>query len=223
MREKSEAAEIDSWLRLGLDKLNRSPHVHHCLLCREIIKFCGAAEDDYLERARDIMVKHAKKVQAPERIGCRYSGCFHHETISRELALQMIELGGGDRPEHDLRRVSWTCIPFVVREQDHPPGFDMFKQDVVHRYFLYLPPAAGHVYIRLGPKQTVAHVCISPAYKSRHEHITDVPTLEDVVETFEKNVPAIREWAWKKYIGLKVLAEGELKLAAEDQQKEKQA
>jgi len=201
------AKKRDPWIELGLGKLDRSPHVLHCLMCRELLKFCSVAEeDDYLVRARDVIVAHEKKVPVPEGTGCRHSGCVFHEVISRTLALRMIKLGGGNKPGRDMRGVLWSSIPLIVREEDHPEGFDMTKQDIVHRYFKYLPPCAGDVYIRLGSKKATAHVRVSPAYKSRHEDIHDVPNIEDVVETSEKTVPAIMTWCMAKYRTLKELA-----------------
>ena len=194
-------------------RMSRSPHVRRCLLCKELVDaLAGADEDEYTLKAAEAIERHAAEVPEPDNVACAYAGCVHHEDVPRALALKMIELGGGDKPWADVRGVKVSNIALRVREKDAPQGWDFTRQDVMQRHFNELVQSAADIYCRLGPKKTTIHVWVSPAYKSRREDVQDVPTLEDVLETFEKQVPVIKTWALAKYKGLKELAEMDLGL-----------
>jgi hypothetical protein len=172
----------------------------------------AGADDEYTLRAAELIEKHMVEVPEPDNVACQYAGCVHHEDVPRALALKMVELGGGDEPWRDVRNVQVSNIALRVREKDAPEGWDFKRQDVMQRHFRELVQSAADIYVRLGPKKTTLHVWISPAYKSRREDVEDVPTLEDICETFEKCVPAIKKWALKKYEDLKALAAMDLEL-----------
>lgn len=214
---KSEG--IDLWRELGLDKIEKSAHTRSCILCKEIIDQCSTGGDEYQAAAAKCLRKHAKaaKSNPPPDPACSYSGCVLHEDVPQAVALAMVRIAKGPKAERDVRGVRNTTVPLVVKQDDRPDGFDMTKQDAVHRHFKHLAPSAGDLYFRFGQKRTTVHVWISPAYKSRREEITDPATLEDVLETFEKSVPAIREWAKKKYADLKALAETDLEMEPENE------
>lgn len=195
-----------------LGKLRRVPHVRACLLCKEILEMAALAEDDYLERAIGAVFRHAEQVKKPDGIECQYAGCIHHEKVSRALAMKMIELGNGDDPWKDVRGVSVSTIPLKVTEKNHPEGWDFKNQDVMQRAFKNLPQAAGDVYLRLGPKETWAHVWISLPYKSRRADINDVATIEEMREAHEKLGPVWTAWCRNKFDDLKELAEMDLSL-----------
>lgn len=221
-RRAQETGIPDAWTELGVSRLGRDPHVRRCLLCKALLSACaGANDDEYLTEAVTVIKgcrkRHRKDATAGK--GCEWDGCVLHEDIPAELAREMIRLGGGDEPWRDIRGVRVSCTSFIVREQDHPEGFDMTKQDITHRYYKYLKPEAGFFYVRFAPKRTTVHLCCSPAYVSRREDINDTPTVADIVEVHEKKIPAIREWVMNKYNGLKKLAEAEL--AEEKAKKEK--
>lgn len=222
--ERAAEVGIELWEELEIGKLSRDRHVRSCLLCKALVMGCAASgEDEYIDEAAKVIRGHIKTHKAekyPKGSGCEYDGCILHEEVSRELALEMIRLGNGDEPWRDIRGVQVSCMAFLVRKDDHPPGFDMTKQDVVHRAFKYLPPAAGEVYFRLGPKKVMVHVSVTPAYVSRHENVEDAPAIADIVKVNNEIVPVIREWVLPKYHGLKKLAEGEL---AEQKPKEEKA
>jgi len=195
-----------------LSKLRRVPHVRACLLCKEILEMAALAEDDYLERAIGAVFRHAEQVKKPDGIECQYAGCIHHEKVSRPLAMKMIALGKGDEPWKDVRGVPVSTIPLKVTDKHYPEGWDFKNQDVMQRAFSNLPQAAGDVYLRLGPKETWAHVWISLPYKSRRAQIDDVATIEEMRDAHEKLGPVWTKWCRKQYDDLKDLAEMDLSL-----------
>ena len=197
-------------------RLSRSPHVRRCLCCKEIIDaLAGADDDEQTLKLADAIDAHMEAVPEPDNVACQYAGCVHHEDVPRALALKMIELGRGDKPWADVRGVKVSNIALRVREKDAPEGWDFKRQDVMQRHFNELVQSAADIYCRLGPKKTTLHLWLSPAYKSRREDIEDVPTLEDIRETFEKQMPAIKAWALRKFKALKELAEMDLGLEGE--------
>ena len=196
-------------------RYSRHPHVRRCLLCKEFVDALAGADDEYTLKAADAIDAHIEEVPEPENVACQYAGCVHHEDVPRALALKMIELGGGDCPWVDVRGVKVSNIALRVREKDAPDGWDFKRQDVMQRHFNELVQSAADIYCRLGPKKTTLHLWLSPAYKSRREDVEDVPTLEDIRETFEKHTPAIKTWALAKYKTLKDLALMDLDLEGE--------
>lgn len=195
-----------------LGKLQRTPHVRSCLLCKEVLEMAALGDDEYLERAVGAVFLHADKAKDPGTIPCQYPGCIHHEKVSRALALKMIELGKGDDPWKDVRGVPVSTIPLCVKEKDAPEGWDWKNQDVMQRAFQNLPQAAGDVYVRLGPKETAVHVWISLPYKSRRAELDDVATLDEMKEAHEKLAPVWSAWCRRKFDVLKELAEMDLSL-----------
>jgi hypothetical protein len=207
-----EAAERPLSDAMMVARMSRHPHVRRCLLCKELVDALAGADDEYTVKAAEAVEEHIKEVPEPDNVACGYAGCVHHEDVSRALALKMVELGRGDEPWRDVRNVQVSNIALRVREQDAPEGWDFKRQDVMQRHFRELVQSAGDIYVRLGPKKTTLHVWISPAYKSRREDVEDVPTLEDIRETFEKQTPAIRAWCLKKFNDLKALAQMDMEL-----------
>lgn len=197
------------WRSLDASRLVRTKHVLSCLQCKAL--FDGAAtstDDDYLVRVVNLVRKHIRKSPAPKGPACSYSsGCILEEKIDRTIGMEMIDVVGV-RPYSDVRGVKVATINLEVRKDDHPDGFDMTRQDVAHRYFIHLKPSAGYIYFRFGPKETKVHVCVSPAYVSRREDITDAPTIEDILNVHKTQVPKISEWVLRKYRGLKLLVGG---------------
>ena len=192
-------------------KLRRQPHVRACLLCKEILEMAALGDDDYLERAIGAIFRHAETTKEPGDIECQYAGCVHHEKISRELAMKMIEVGEGDKPWKDVRNVTVSTIPLRVHEKSHPEGWDFKNQDATQREFKNLPQAAGDVYLRMGPKETWAHVWISLPYKSRRAKVDDVASIDEIREAHEKLGPIWTKWCRSKYDGMKKYAESEMK------------
>ena len=186
-------------------------HVRRCLMCKELLDQCaGGPGEEYDRAAMAVIARHVEQDPEPDNVSCPYTGCVHHENVERDLALKMVRLGRGDKPWRDLRGVLVSNIALEVRQDDHPGGFDMKRQDVMHRHFKYLAPHAGIVYCRLAPKRTTLHVWVSPAYVSRREDVQDVATVEDVIETFSKQMPALKKWCLRKFSELKELAEMDL-------------
>jgi hypothetical protein len=189
-----------------LSKLRRVPHVRGCLLCKELLEMAAMGDDEYLERAVGAVILHADKTKETGYIECQYAGCVHHEKVTKALACKMIDVGGGDEPWKDVRGVIVSTIPLRVSEKSHPEGWDFTNQDVTQRAFKNLPQAAGDVYLRMGPKETWAHVWISLPYKSRREDIGDVATIEELREAHEKLAPVWAKWCKDKFDGLKKYA-----------------
>lgn len=199
--------------RLNLDTMERSAHVRRCLLCKELLDGCAmAVEDDYVEKAAGLIRAHIAGGQGDESVSCPYSGCVHHESVELPLARAMIRVGCGDRPRPSIRGVKVSSIALVVTDADHPEGFDMTGQDALQRHFIYLKPSAGDVFLSFRPESCRVHVWLSPSYVSRHESVEDPPTIEDILKTFEKRVPALRAWCLRKYAELKDLATMEVAL-----------
>lgn len=190
----------------------RNQHVRGCMYCKQILSETIFADEEYERRALEEIKRHIAECPEPPDLPCEYSGCIHHEEMPRALALKMIKLGDGDRPWRDRRDRLVSGIRLKVSKDDAPEGWDFSKQDAVRRHFIYLPDSAGYVYIRLGSRKASVHVWISPSFKSRREDVHDQPTLEDIRETYEKSVPAIRTWCLHKYEELKGLAQMNLNL-----------
>lgn len=201
--EASDREMLD-YQAFGFPKLERDPHVRACLLCKAVLDQCAEAEDDdYMAEAYDLILSHirAKKDNAHRANPCNYSGCIHHEEVSRSAALAMIRLGGGDKPWADVRGIKVSTVPLAISPKDMPSGLE--TGDIQMEYFENLKKSAGCIYLRLGPKKTEVHVWISPAYASRHEDIGDPATLSNVLQVFEKVVPAQMVWCLEKYTALK--------------------
>ena len=192
-----------------LSKLRRVPHVRGCLLCKELLEMAALGDDEYLERAIGAVFRHAETTKETGYIECQYAGCIHHEKIDRALATKMIEVGNGDEPWKDVRGVKVSTIPLRVSEKSHPEGWDFTNQDATQRAFKNLPQAAGDVYLRLGPKETWAHVWISLPYKSRRSDVGDVATIEELREAHEKLAPTWAKWCRGKYDCMKKYAQSE--------------
>lgn len=200
-----------------LSKLRRVPHVRACLLCKELLEMAAMGDDEYLERAIGAVFRHAETTKEPGYIECQYAGCIHHEKISATLAAKMIEVGEGDAPWKDVRGVKVSTIPIRVHEKSHPEGWDFKNQDVTQRAFKNLPQAAGDVYLRMGPKETWAHVWISLPYKTRREDVGDVATIEELREAHEKLAPTWAKWCKGKFDGMKKYAQDELNSDGKEQ------
>lgn len=197
------------WRSLDVSRLVRTRHVRSCLLCKSLLDGAVTSDDDgYLVRVDELVRNHARGEPSPRGPACSYSsGCILEEEIDRSLGWGMVDLVG-ERPYSDVRGVKVANINLEVRKEDHPEGFDMTRQDAAHRHFVHLKPSAGYIYIRFGPKVTRVHVCVSPAYRSRREDITDAPTVEDILEVHGEQIQKIAEWVLRKYQGLKKLAGG---------------
>lgn len=211
---REAAAGEDKTEEITFSKLLRRPHIRRCLACKELLDQVAMADDEYTERAVAAIEAHEKEEPLPDNIACSYSGCVHHEDMSRDFALKMVELGPGDEPWRNVRGVQVSAISLHVREGDAPEGWDFkaTQSDVTTRHFLHLRPSAGYIYVRLGPKRTTAHVWISPPYPTRHETIEDPATIEDVQETLKTKGPAIAAWCRRKFEDLKALAQMDLGL-----------
>lgn len=212
--KKIEPGQVAEALRKGTSwaEIGRDPHVQRCLLCKELLDMGAWSEDEeYEQRTLAVMLKHRRDVKEPTDISCRYTACIHHEKISDDMARALIRVGRGDKPWKDVRGIQVSNINLSVSEKDHPEGYDMKRQDIMHRHFKNLPPSAGCIFIRLGKVPDV-HVWILPAYASRRANVDDTPSLEEVVETFEKRVPALKAWVLKKWEELKGLAEMDVSL-----------
>lgn len=196
---------------LPVDAMRRNTHVRACLVCKEVLDQCALTDDEeYLGRAKAAICAHIEAVPEPKGIACTYSGCVHHEDMSRELAMAMLKLAGTGKPWKDVRKVLVATIPLPVSEKDYPEGFDLTKQDATHKHFENLPVSAGDIYIRLGPKKVTAHVWVSPAYSSKREGVGDPATLENLIATLQRSLPAMVVWCTKKFQDMKALAEMDL-------------
>lgn len=213
---EKDGRKLDSALTETLQRVERGegeidlvkhPHLRTCLACKHILESAESVDEaDYQERAFNAIEKHIDANPKPDAARCAYPGCIHHEDLPRELAQTMIRVGHGDKPWRDVRNVLVSTIPLVVRTKDHPKDWDFKKQDAVDRTFTELPDAAGSIYVRLGPKKVTVHLWVTPQFKSRREGVEDLPTIEDIVETFRDRGPALREWCLRKYKDLLELA-----------------
>ena len=211
--KKKAKAEPCDWIALGLGKLERTPHVRRCLFCKELLDMCAVAEDDYVLRAKKIIVEHVEKEPEPDMVACKYSGCIHHERISKKMGMALLRVAGkGDKPWRDIRGVKVGTLALEVTEKNHPEGFDMTKQDAERRYYKYLEDSAGDLYIRFAPKITTVHVWISLSYPTRHEAVDDPATIADVRRQFEESAAAVQKWCMAQFEELKGLAEMDLQL-----------
>lgn len=196
-----------------IGQLERSPHVRACLLCKELLDQASTGDLEYQGKVYASVFAHVKQNAKTDAPTCNYGGCVHHEDISRELARALIRLGRGGKPWQDARGVSVATLALLAEKNDHPEGWDFKRQDAESRHFQDLfVDEAGTIYVRLAPKKVTVHVWIEPQYASKREDIEDPATIEDVLETFQKRVPALREWALKKFQDLKGLAEMDLNL-----------
>jgi len=192
-----------------IGRIERTPHVRACLLCKEILDQAATGDLEYQQRAYGYVRAHIKEnPPKPDGVPCQYSGCVLHEPLPRDLAKAMINLSKGGAPWKDQRGVLVSTLSLLAGKDDHPRGWNFKPQDAESRHFkdLFVDEAAI-VYVRLAPKQVMAHVWIEPQYPTKREAIDDPATLEDVVEVNVKLVPALKEWALRKYAELKGLAE----------------
>ena len=193
--------------------LERTPHVRRCLLCKELLDQWALTDDEeYGAQAADVIERHAADLPEPEGLDCQYSGCVLHDAIPRQLALALLRVGRGGRPWRNVKGIEVGTISLDVSAEDHPAGYDMTRQDAVHRHFIEQPPSAGDIFMRMGKERVKVHIWIAPAYTSRHESVQDVAAVWDVVETSEKQTPALTAWCKRKYEELKMLAQMELEL-----------
>lgn len=179
----------------------KNPHVATCLMCKQLLENAeGETDTDYQQRAVDAVARHIDQKPAATGPKCMYPDCIHHEKVEKAFAEAIIRVGHGDKPWRDVRGILVSNVSLVVREKDHPPGWDFTKQDVMDRHFTELPPSAGNIYIKLSPKGPCdVHLWIEPQFKSRREDVEDVPTVDDILATYKERVPAIKEWVLKKY------------------------
>jgi hypothetical protein len=214
------AADMDT-----IGRIERTEHVRSCILCKELLDQAGTGDVEYQQGVYAVVLGHIKQnvktdastpkcpqptVAAP---ACQYAGCVHHEDIDRELALAMTRICKGGNPWKDTRGVPVATIPLLADKEDHPEGWNFKHQDAESRRFSELfVDEAGCVYIRLAPKRVTLHVWIEPQYASKREDIEDPATIEDVLETWAKKVPALRDWCMRKYAEFKGLAEMDLDL-----------
>ena len=203
------------WITSGLGRLERTEHVRRCLLCRELLDMISVADDDYIKRAKAVIVKHIKKNPRPEGLPCHYSGCVHHEKISRELGLAMMRVTDSGKTWRDRGGVKVGTISLVVTEKDHPKGFDMKRQDIQRRQSAEMEDDAGDIYLRFGPKQTWLHVWIGLSYSSRRANVDDPAAIWDVIEAQEKQVKAVREWCLRRFQEIRGLGEMDLQFQKE--------
>lgn len=209
--------DYDLWRELELSALERTRHVRRCNRCKDLLDQCSTAgAAAYLVEAARLIRAHVAELPdgEPGTPACSHTGCVHHEEPERELGLAVLKLGGEEEPESDIRGVPVGCVPLLVTEKDKPEGFKI-GEDSVHRFFKYLKPAAGNVFVRLGPKRTAVHVLVQPAYSSRREDVADAVSIEELLETHGARMAAIRAWVLKKWFDLKALAEMELGLGGD--------
>ncbi len=204
------------WITSGLGRLERTEHVRGCILCKELLDQCAVADNEYTKRAKAVIVKHIKKNPKPDGLPCHYSGCVHHEKISRELGLAMLRVTDSDKPWRDVRGVKVGTVSLLVTKKDHPEGYDMKRQDVQRRHFTEFEDDAGDIYIRFGQKQTWLHVWISLSYSTRRANVDDPAAIWNVIEAQEKQVKAVKEWCLAKFEEIKGLAEMDLEFQEEE-------
>lgn len=219
MKRRAKAAArqeppADPWREHGLVALSRTAHTRACLACKGVLDHCGVADDDdYLARAAAAIRAHQKAKRNPSAgPPCTYADCVHHEAVERRLALALLHAGGESGTLRDIRGVRYGTVGLAVSEADRPEGYDMTRQDAVDRRFKHLPPAAGYVYVRVGPKRCEAHVWVAPAFKSRRESAEDPATLEEIREVYGPGLAAIRSWVMAKWEELRGLAGMDLEL-----------
>lgn len=204
------------WITSGLGRLERTEHVRVCILCKELLDQCVVADSEYTKRAKAVIVKHIKKNPKPDGLPCHYSGCVHHEKISRELGLAMLRVTDSGKPWRDIQGVKVGTISLVVTEKDHPEGYDMKRQDAQRRHFKEMEDDAGDIYIRFGQKQTWLHVWISLSYSSRRANVDDPAAIWNVLEAQEKQVGPVREWCLRRFQEIRGLGEMELQFQKEE-------
>lgn len=196
-----------------IGQLERTPHVRACFICKELLDQAAAGDEEYQRKVYATVLGHLKQNPKSDAPACMYAGCIHHEDISRELARALVKLGKNSKPWKDARGVPVSTIAMIAAKDDHPKGWLFNRQDAESRTFKNLPgEEAGTVFIRLAPKKVTLHVWIEPQYKTKHEDVESPATVEDVLETFAAHVPALREWAMKKFNDIKGLAEMDLDL-----------
>lgn len=197
----------------GIGRLERNDHVKACLLCKDLLDQASSADQEYQGQVYATVAAHIKATSVAQAPPCQYSGCVHHEDITRELSRALLKLARGSKPWKDARGVPVSTMPLLVTREDHPEGWIFQAQDAESRHFKDLfVEEGGTIYVRLAPKRVTVHVWITPQYKTKHEKVEDPATIDDVLETHDKRVPSLREWAMKKYGYLKGLAEMDLQL-----------
>lgn len=210
----SEKRVADSWKTLGLGRLSRMAHTRRCLLCKAVLEHCTMSNsEDYLKDAVELVRGHQEHDPGPAAGPfCRYADCVHHERMNRAKAMAILRVGGEPGTRRDVRGMSYGSVNFVVKPDDHPEGFDMSRQDAVHRHFRCLPLSAGCVYVRIRSKVCEVHVWVSPAFRSRREAVEDPAALWEIQEVYGPRLAPLREWVLKKWNDLKGLVEMDLDL-----------
>jgi hypothetical protein len=197
-----------------LGRMARTPHTLRCLLCKAILDHCALSSDEeYVAAAAEEMKAHQGADPNPsEGPSCRYADCVHHEGIERGMARAILRVSGRPGSLLDVRGVRYATSDFEATPEDHPPGFDMRRQDAAHRRFHFLKPAAGCVYVRMGPKRCEVHVWICPAFVSRRESADDPASLWEIKETYGPKLDGLRSWVLGKWEELKAMAVMDLQL-----------
>lgn len=197
-----------------IGKATKWPHVLRCLMCKELIAHAAVADDDYLEEVKEIVSKHMAEAGADAKgHACQYAGCVHHEELPRAVAEALVRMQDAQKTK-DARGIPFATIDLEATEKDHPPGFDLKRQDAAQRGEDAM--TAGDVYVRLGPKVCQAHVWISPAYVSRRAKREDPAAVWEIIEAMQKRMPGHAKWAINKYNGLKELAQMDADLEGDD-------